>query len=750
MSAKLEQIYPWPRPQQQNIGKGTLKISGPIDIQVAKDAGWLRTAAQGVRRVLDTRAAAFIPARGKKVTLTVTDLDGAAGQDAAARKSEGYVLNISPKGIELAGRDAAGIFFAAQVLAQLLEQHAPNLPAQKIRDWPSLPIRGMHMFLPAAKNLDFFGRWLDQMSAFRFNTLFLELGGGFEFKRHRIINTTWKNFVKIARNYTAAKDPMPSSLRKKPYAITRGPECLQESRYYSKDSTHTELAGGKGLARRQIQDIIDECKRRHIQIIPEVQSLSHCYWLCLAYPEIAERSDDPYPDTYCPMHPRTYELLFDALDEIIEVFNPPMIHIGHDELMHIAHCPRCRHMSGHDLLAYDLNRIHDFLADRNIRTVMWGDKLMPTKYGGLEMSKVEQETGRKWFLPATWKAVDKVAKDILIMDWYWGIGQPADEKSLASGQGNAEGVTYDYFAKKGFQKVYGNWIDLEFKDWKHRSDPQWHLGAEVSTWCAVDAYAFGHNRVVNDIFASSSTLWLNRSMEKRRVCELASRWHPLAMDQVSGESRWMVRPDNSRLAAIDLSAVAAPLPKPLAGTLATGKQMTSVIGTGSFTLEADGKGMLSRSIILSKAAGVEAKNAAAKNSRAVVKLGRKAKRLLLMHGTTMEDVFLALTFSMAHRGPAQLINYKVKYADGRAENFTANFGQHIGVINKFWPYPTVNWVYNTCFMAVPAPIDGDHKFYVQEWVNPRPNVAIESLEISLGKDATENGLVLIPAITAVK
>lgn len=123
-----------------------------------------------------------------------------------------------------------------------------------------------------------------------------------------------------------------------------------------------------------------EALPRHIEIIPEVQSLSHSYYLCCAHPEIAERQDDPWPDTYCPSNPKTYELLFDVMDEVIAAFKPRIMHIGHDEAYTFAICPRCQDRSSADLLAGDINTIHEFLASRGVRPFIWCDKLTPLSH----------------------------------------------------------------------------------------------------------------------------------------------------------------------------------------------------------------------------------------------------------------------------------------------------------------------------------------------------------------------------------
>ena len=82
-----------------------------------------------------------------------------------------------------------------------------------------------------------------------------------------------------------------------------------------------------------------------------MQSLSHCDYLVIPHREIAEHPDDPYPDSYCPSNPRSYELLFDVIDEVLDVFKPQTVNIGHDEWYSAGFCPECRKKDASDLLA---------------------------------------------------------------------------------------------------------------------------------------------------------------------------------------------------------------------------------------------------------------------------------------------------------------------------------------------------------------------------------------------------------------
>ncbi|NIR01632.1 MAG: family 20 glycosylhydrolase, partial [Gemmatimonadales bacterium] len=64
------------------------------------------------------------------------------------------------------------------------------------------------------------------------------------------------------------------------------------------------------------------------------------------------------------------------MEEVIEVFKPRIMHIGHDEAYTFRICPQCRKRTAHDILAGDINKIHSFLTSRGVRPLMWGDKLM--------------------------------------------------------------------------------------------------------------------------------------------------------------------------------------------------------------------------------------------------------------------------------------------------------------------------------------------------------------------------------------
>lgn len=729
----------WPRPRLIKLTGSVLKLARPLTVRTKGRADWLAPGASAAVEILNRAAGTKVLALGKESkgpALTITPGGQAKNMPPAATKPEGYVLDITVKGVELTAADAAGLQHGVHTLAQLLrpEGSHPALPAGLICDWPQFPVRGAHVFLPSRGQIPFFLGFIDYLASLKFNTLFLELAAGMEFQRHPEINAAWSKFHKLLMNYDPRKDPRPETFRgdvdyKK---LPSSPTAPTRFRYFPKDGTHFSLGEGDCLGRSDIERLIEHCRARQIEIIPEVQSLSHCYWLCIAHPEIREREDDPFPDTYCPSNPRTYELLFDVMDEVIEVFQPRSIHIGHDECYTYGVCPACRQRSGPDLLADDVRKIHDHLSARGVSTMMWGDGLINPKenprrpdvfplLGGVEDRREDPVTGKVWTKPAVWPAVKKIPKDVMIVDWYWEYEERSEH----------------HFAGHGLKQIFGNFSPFLCDDWDQRSSSPNVKGAEVSSWCAPTVEAFAHNGVPHACFATADLLWHGRQLPREEVWHRMARAMPAVIDDLAGYSRWLTRGEGE-VSPVDVSDQAELVPHIVVGRLKTGSQISPATGRGRFDVLATENGYLQKALILDNI-----------QRRLTVPIGRKASHLLVLQGTTMTE--LPMEVALSHiREPATLVQYTITYADGRKARFDARFGRHIAPVFDHWPMPGRRWIWSFCHEAVPVELDGPFKLFAQEWANPRPGTAIKSLTLELAPAVSASGEVIVPAISLVE
>jgi hexosaminidase len=114
-----------------------------------------------------------------------------------------------------------------------------------------------------------------------------------------------------------------------------------------------------------------------------------------------------FPDIYCAGKEATFAFLQDVLDEIMDIFPSPYIHIGGDEApkKRWKNCPDCRERirkeglkDVHALQVYFTNRIAAYLDSKGRRTIGWNEILQD----GLAGSAVVQfwARGRKRLLEA--------------------------------------------------------------------------------------------------------------------------------------------------------------------------------------------------------------------------------------------------------------------------------------------------------------------------------------------------------------
>ena len=336
------------------------------------------------------------------------------------KHEDGFVIRVEDNDIAVYADDQSAAIYGLMTFLRLLDDDG-CFNYEYIWDYPSSSFRGVKVYLPAREEIDDYKALINMMMYFRHNTIMVEVAGAMEFKRHPEINEGWIEFCEFMTEYPGkALD-------------------IQENTFpWRKDCIHAQIAGGKVLSQEEVREIVKYATDRGVEVIPEIPSTSHCDYLLTRHPELAERPEDPYPDTFCPSNPASYELLFDVFDEVIEVFNPKVINVGHDEYYSINVCDRCRKrlMDASDIFAEDLTKIHDYLASKGVKTMFWCDKLQNVltedgiNFGGaINYVYMNWKPWNKFLgiIPATWEARYKIPKDIICMNWFWSFGEEHDE-----------------------------------------------------------------------------------------------------------------------------------------------------------------------------------------------------------------------------------------------------------------------------------------------------------------------------------
>jgi len=218
--------------------------------------------------------------------------------------------------------------------------------------------------------------------------------------------------------------------------------------------SHPELRDELALTKTEVKKMVDICRQNQIRIIPQINLLGHQSWaekvtnLLRVYPEFDEtpqvempqkykwpNSDSLYCKSYCPLHPDVHKIVFALVDEICDVFESDSFHAGMDEVFYIGDekCPRCSGKDKAELFAGEVNLIRNHLATKNRQLWIWGDRLLDGKTTGMGMWEASMNN--------THRAIDLIAKDVMICDWHY---ERPDQSAV-------------YFATKGLSVITCPW-----------------------------------------------------------------------------------------------------------------------------------------------------------------------------------------------------------------------------------------------------------------------------------------------------
>ena len=433
---------------------------------------------------------------------------------------EAYLLEIGTETISVYSNSMRGHLWGA---CTLREHYRNGIVEGLIYNVPMVEFRAMKLYLPAEDKLDEFYYMLDLFMHYGYNALVLEVGGAMEYKKHPEINAYWEESCKIFGEYSHKADD------------------FQHSFPWSKNSIHIENGGGSYLSQQTVKEICAYARARGLEPIPEVPCLSHADYLIAGRSELAEFPYDPYPDVACPSNPKYYELLFEVLDEVIEVFEPRVVHIGHDEYYGLPVCEKCRKKRRAELYAEDVTKMHDYLAKRNIRTMMWAEKFLNSysktwhPAGGAYDAIVYEDSDRSVFfkgkeykvqkrkhltyaeaalLPKDarcaiyeelYPSISMVPKDIIAMNWYWSYYPIGDRE-------------YQYH---GIPYVYGNFSGSTCDNWEGRVAAGVQ-GFAVSSWGASDFKQMQRGKRLCEAVYTARLAWSREYDENNRGEELAA------------------------------------------------------------------------------------------------------------------------------------------------------------------------------------------------------------------------------------
>ncbi|KXU37707.1 hypothetical protein AXK11_00295 [Cephaloticoccus primus] len=316
---------------------------------------------------------------GQKLPQLVEAADGAeaAAAPAAARvirfrfdegaelPREGYVLEITPSGVSIRAGDAAGLFYGAVTLWQLLtaapEPALPaTLPALRITDSPRFKWRGF--MLDSARHMqpvEQIKRLIDQAARHKLNT----------FHWHLTDDQGWRLEIKRYPKLTEV-----GAWRIPAGKAGIGPDG-QPLRY------------GGFYTQAEARDIVAYAAERHITVVPEFDMPGHARAALAAYPEFGPTGQAPEVSPDWGIHPYIFDVTDEAfafleniLREFFDIFPSRYIHIGGDEAVkhHWKNSPKVQEKiralglaDENALQSWFVRRVARFLAANERQLIGW-------------------------------------------------------------------------------------------------------------------------------------------------------------------------------------------------------------------------------------------------------------------------------------------------------------------------------------------------------------------------------------------
>jgi len=292
--------------------------------------------------------------------------------------------------------------------------------------------------------------------------------------------------------------------------------------------THPELRGVNPLTKSDVKRIVNLCKKQGIRLAPQINLLGHQSWakntgnLLRVYPKFDETphintqnySGWPNPDglyckSYCPLHPEIHSVVFALMDEILETFETDLFHAGMDEVFYIgdSHCPRCSGRDKAELFAGEVTTLHNHLAQRNARLMIWGDRLIDGKTTGLGEWEASMNN--------TYRAIDMIPKGVFICDWHY---ERPDQTAV-------------YFAMKGFDVATCPWRKpdvavqqmndmLRFRESSTQQMAQHFQGIIATVWSDADQFLKNYYDASVSTQKESDVITLKRLMEEYKKMEI--------------------------------------------------------------------------------------------------------------------------------------------------------------------------------------------------------------------------------------
>ncbi|QQE12071.1 beta-N-acetylhexosaminidase [Planctomycetota bacterium] len=377
-----KQLLIVPQPKSIEVSGGKLALNDTLNITIMQPNGETRLEA-AAKRILKT----YNTIELNPATITNNDdnttiirisndalsADYTADFDRKAawfKNKEGQKITIDNDGITIVSPSARGAFYGLHSLRQILGRDADgNAYAEKlvVEDYPTLKKRGAHWF-PSLHGVPFHKKLIERVMA----------GNKMNYTVIQVDHASWNSFPDLA------------------------------------DKKHAVLND-------DLKELVKLCRENFLEPIPLLNVPGHGQWMFQngQNKDIVEDPQTPY--AYCTKNPKSYEFIQTLMEEVIEVFDAKTFHLGHDEVTMRGRFPNpeCKYCGNETddeaasrLVANHLKKLTNWLADRGIETMIWGDMMLHKGTDDNFEALAKTAEAAKYMR-------DHLPKEVIVADWHY-------------------------------------------------------------------------------------------------------------------------------------------------------------------------------------------------------------------------------------------------------------------------------------------------------------------------------------------
>ena len=290
----------FPLPKQVEEGSGSLKLT-KVRLKVQTDV----ITAEAAKELLEKKLAAA----GVQVcdcAETVITLNLGQAPAGVSFPEQAYSVEIAENGVMLTGFGSGGVYYAAVTFGQLLD--GSELPCAKIVDWPDLYWRGHKIETRYGSDLMEEQDWLDlidDLAQQKMNHLEVAVYGCWVVQYDGRVSEYL--YVPL-EGYPELKTPFQVK-----YFDPRTGQWVREDKLPPM------------FAKNFFGKLVEYGAKRGIKVFPGFNSYGHNTLIPNYYHEVSAKDENGEATLtgFCTANPRTYEMLFDMYDQIIDKYLAP-------------------------------------------------------------------------------------------------------------------------------------------------------------------------------------------------------------------------------------------------------------------------------------------------------------------------------------------------------------------------------------------------------------------------------------------